>query len=240
MSGLVYIVLLIYPAITLLPTDPRYLKWWWRTGGSVPPEIEAEQERRRGNILIIKFILLIIACLWLSRVGQISLRLLGLTWEQPRMFNVVGVPAILFSLFLMGLIHRLRLKSSLPVDAMQPFLIRESASKLILIMVVGAFAEELWRALALAASSKANVSELVAVFMTSLVFGIGHVFSYRSLGRALGRLLPPAIGGAFLGSLFLLSRTLFVPMACHLLINSFGALMGRKRLMIQTGMQSSL
>lgn len=69
-----------------------------------------------------------------------------------------------------------------------------------------------------------------AVLLTSVIFGVGHVFRYESLGAVLGRLTPPALTSILLGALFLGTQTLFFPFIIHVAVNSVGVNLGRKRL----------
>ena len=230
-SSFVYLILFTYPVITLLTPEPSFFRWWLRTGGAgpVPAEIEARRIRNQGNLLIAKFVLLIAACFIFIRIIPISSKFLGLRPGQPIGLLFVGSSAAI--LIVIWIFHMRGLEAKIRSQAgMPPFLLRESTLRLLVIMSLGSLAEELWRALALTIFHQAGISDLSAVLLTSVVFGIGHVFSYESFGAALGRILPPAVAGAFLGTLFLWSQTLFIPFIFHLLINSFGALMGRKRL----------
>jgi len=234
-----YVVLIAYPAITLLIYEPNELRWWWRTGGGVPmpPKVLERSKRNQGNLLIVKFLSLILASSLLMRSVSVSPASLGLRLRQPTGAVLLGVAGgilfVLETLSLMGLAKKI---TSRPSDHVPIFVVRESTSKIISIIVIGGFAEEFWRALALTAFGRAGFPTEGSVLLTSLFFGIGHVLSFQSLGAAIGRALRPAIGGIFLAALFLWSGTLLAPFIAHIVVNSLAALMQRKHaLATETG-----
>lgn len=230
-AGFVYLVLFAYPIVTLLTPEPSFLRWWWQTGGHgpVPAKVRERGKRNEGNLLIAKFAILVGACLLLMRYFPISPRSLGFGRDQPQaaiyLGMFAGVVLIWWARSMSLLAARVGAQAALP-----PFLLREPTSKILVVIVLGGFAEEFWRALSLTVFYKAGISEVSAVLLTSVVFGIGHVFSYKSFGAAVGRFIAPAVGGALLGALFLWSQTLFIPFIAHVLVNSIGANVGRRRL----------
>jgi len=236
-SGLVYLTLFVYPIITVLIPDPAVLGWLLRTGGlgTIPSEIKLRGERNRGNVLLLKFALLITASLILMRIVPVAPSSLGLGTKQPMAFVFIGLPVAALVVYFTYLMKASVVKISSRTEVALPFLLHESTSKLILILVIGGFAEEFWRALTITVFHQADISDIKAIIFSSIIFGVGHLFSYRSFGAALGKVLPPAIGGALLGTLFLLSQTLFIPFVFHVLINSIGALLGRRRLIVKQG-----
>lgn len=226
----VYLVLFLYPFVALLVPEPNWLVWWWRTGGSpMPPELMERSKRNEGNLLLIKFILLILASYFFARVVLISFSSLGFRKVQPNGLLLVGVLA---GALLVGWVSAMRSAAAKIVkhsNHLQEFLLRESTLRVLLINVLGGFAEEFWRALALTTLDKAGVSIGYEIFFTSVFFGVGHVTSYRSLGYVIGKLLAPTIGGIFLAILFLWTHTLFAPFVVHILLNSGASLVGRRR-----------
>jgi len=230
-TGIAYVCLLAYPVIMLLVPDPNSIRWGWKTGGlePLPPEIKERCGRNQWNLLIFKFFVLVVVCFFLIRQSSIPLHDVGIRRTQPVNLVILGlVTASLLILWACGLRSLTAKVASLKYGP--PYLLRESIPKLICLIVLGAFAEEFWRALSLIAFTKAGVSVFFAVIATSIVFGIGHVFSWKSVGGALGRMLGPCIAGIFCASLFLWFHSLFVPMSAHVLLNAFGTLTGRKRL----------
>ncbi len=239
--SLAYLALLAYPFITLLVYEPNELRWWWRTGGGVPmpPEIMERSKQNEGNLLLFKFALLTIASFFLLRGGLGSAASLGLRLRQPTGTVLMGVIAgILLAVEVLGMLALAR-KWTPRAGEVPIFVLRERTWKILAILALGAFAEELWRALALTAFIQAGTSIESAVLLTSLSFGVGHVISYRSLGATLGRALRPAAGGAFLAALFLWSRTLVTPFIAHVLLNSTAALMQRKRALVKQDSKAS-
>lgn len=229
--GLAYLALFTYPAITLLTPEPNYLRWLLKTGGggTMPPDVKERWERNVGNLLIAKFLLLVAACSIYMKQIPISTKSVGLRLDQPLGVITMGAVSCAMLIWWLSTMKALALKAA-PQAGFPHSLLREPRFKLLLVLVLGGFAEELWRALSLTILPEADISKLSAVLLTSLVFGVGHLFSYKSLGAALGKFMAPAIAGAFLAALFLWSHTLFIPFFAHVLINSFGANLGLKRL----------
>jgi small-conductance mechanosensitive channel len=233
--ALAYFALFAYPAVTLLIPDPHLLKWWWRTAGGapMPKEVKERCKRNQGNLLILKFLALIAVCFGLLKLAGMSPGDIGLRIRQTQGMVVAGILAGGLLICWVWGMRLLSTRMKVPSDG-PPHLLKESTPKLLVVMVLGGFAEELWRALSLVAFGRAGASYLFAVLITSITFGVGHVFSYRSLGAAIGRMLAPAIAGACLAALFLWWQTLLVPFIAHVMLNSFGSIMGRKRLIVMT------
>lgn len=230
-AALVYLTLFAYPAVTLLVPNPYSIKWWWKTGGhgSMPPDIIERCKQNQGNLLIVKFLFLMLACFVLMKQSVISPKSLGFKHSQPQGMVLIGLAAGALLMCWIWSMYALATKMKLPREG-PPYLIQEGVFKILMVLVLGGFAEEYWRALSLIVFHRAGVSDLYTIFITSIIFGIGHVFSYKSFGAAVGRALAPAIGGAFLAILFLWWQTLFIPLIAHVMLNSFGTLMRRKRL----------
>lgn len=224
-------ILLLYPVIAVLVPEPHWFLWWWRTGGDgpVPPDVMERVRNNEGNLLIVKFLILVIASFFSARQLSISVGSLGFRLEQPAgtlFMGIVGAVLLLGWTFAM---RTERLKMAKCGVHSQNFLFREPILKIFIILVLGGFAEEFWRALALTTFDKHGISVGYGIFLTSVFFGIGHVTSYRSFGYVLGKMLAPAILGVVLAILFLWSRSLFTPFVIHVLLNSASALMGRRR-----------
>lgn len=194
----------------------------------MPPEVLKRSAQNEGNLLISKFASIILGTYALTLYSSISPESLGIRRDQPRGVVLVGFAAglllVYWSKAMMALGRRFAPSGWQP----EPFLFREPVWKLALVILVGGFAEEFWRALCLILFDRANYSAGSAVLITSLVFGLGHLLSPQPVPRALGRIMRAATGGAFLGGLFLWFGTLTVPYIAHVLVNSFAALMGRK------------
>jgi Type II CAAX prenyl endopeptidase Rce1-like len=225
-----YLSLIAYPACTMLVPEPNMFRWWLRTGGRgpVPDEVKRKAIRNAGDLMIAKFLLLVLCCSALVLGGSVSASSLGFRSDQPR--GAFAAAAAAGGLLIWWDAKMRALARRAPRGGEQPFVLREGTRKILLIMVVGGFAEEFWRALSLTAFGMAGFGAGSAVLLTSAVFGVGHLLSPpRSLGAALGRSLRPAMGGALLALLFLLGRSLLPPLIVHVLTNSVAGIMGRRR-----------
>jgi membrane protease YdiL (CAAX protease family) len=226
---LVYLTVLSYPFITLLVPEPISFRWWWRTGGlPMPPEIMERSLQNKRKLLIVKFLLLILTSFLFLRCLPISPASLGFRLKQPTGTLFMGVAAGLLLIRWVFAMRSLNVKVTPRPGEDVGFFVGESTTRILLIMILGALAEELWRALALTTFDKAGISTVYAIFFTSISFGVGHVSSYNSLGHVLGRIMAPTIAGVFLAALFLWSQTLFSPLIVHVLLNSVISLMSRK------------
>lgn len=226
-----YLCLLAYPGCVQLVPDPHWLRWWWKTGGigELPAEVKERCDRNQGNLLIVRFLVLILICLVLSHQAGVSSKSLGFRWDQPSAALIVsllaGLVLICWAYAMKALTSKAREAGSGPTR-----FLRQPTHKILLILILGGFAEELWRAVSLSISRQAGFSGLSAVLITSIIFGVGHVSSFKSLGSAAGRATGPAIVGIASAALFLWWQTLLIPWIAHVMLNSFAALSGRKRL----------
>src|ERR1700723_1165385 len=227
--GLTFLGLLSYPLITLLWPEPHAFRWWWRMGGRgvAPRELIDHRKRSRGNVLVVKFAAIIGTCVVLLRQGRVSSQELG--FRIPGWYDAIAFGRAAGAILIWWTRGMNRVASQMKVSQAKPNdLLREPSFKILLIILLGGFAEELWRAMSLILFHKAGISDVSAVLVTSLIFGIGHVFSYKSVGAAVGRSLPPAIAGILLAALFLIYQTLLVPFVAHVMLNLYGTALGRK------------
>jgi hypothetical protein len=230
-AALFYIALFAYPACTLLIPDSPTLRWWSRSGGQGKPPAELVERRKRNQweLLIVKFAVLLASCTLLAREARISAAEIGLRQQQPvfAIFGAIGgaVILVLWMIAMSRLTGKVRVRRESP-----PRLVQQSTFKVATLILIGGFAEEVWRSITLVVSREAGVSAVAAVFISSLVFGLGHVFSFRSLGATAGRAAMPAIAGMVLAALFLFWQTLLVPFIAHVGLNAFGTLTSRKRM----------
>lgn len=91
---------------------------------------------------------------------------------------------------------------------------RGSAFLWIVIFLTGSIAAEVWRAFTLVTLITSGHSAELAVMMSAIAFGIGHL--RLRLGGALGA----AVAGAVFAVLFLWSGTLVAPFAAHFTANT--------------------
>jgi len=228
------VCLFAYPVCIQLIPNPVWLRWWWRDGGAaeMPPALVEGSKRIFSNLLIFKFAVLILVCFFLAAKASIPQSALGFRRDQPTAAILVG--SLTGALLIAWVYAMTRLARKLKGSGEDPpHFLREPIPKILFILLLGGFAEELWRAVVLVLYREAGGSAISAVLVTSIVFGVGHVSSFNSISRALGRATGPALIGVFCAILFLLWQTLFIPWIPHVIVNSFGALMGRKRLAAQ-------
>jgi membrane protease YdiL (CAAX protease family) len=233
-SIVMYLSLGSYPLISILTPEPAAIGWWWRTGGAapLPPEILERSKRNEPPLLLVKFALLICATGFVSWQANLSKRSLGMILPSLEVGSLVSLALLLTLATWLSSMKALIAESPPPDD--QPVLLREPAWIILTLLIFGAFAEEFWRAACLSILIQQGVTRNIAILVSSAVFGIGHLQSPQPFSRALGRFLSSAIAGALLGGLFLWFHSLIIPFATHLALNSFGALMGRKRLLSRT------
>jgi len=195
----------------------------------MPSEIARRSEENEGYLLMAKFLILVGTTIGLMRHTLVPPSRLGFRPIDLRAAVAFGLIAgFMLSLWILSMrAVALRMCES---EEHVPFLLREPVWKIFIIITVGAFAEEYWRALSLYLLRRDNSSIGWALAITAIVFGIGHVLSPQPWPKALGRILQAAIGGLFLGGLFLGFQTLMIPFIAHIAVNSFGALIGRRTL----------
>ncbi len=100
------------------------------------------------------------------------------------------------------------------------------------ILLVGAFVEELWRALCLAIVTQSGFSDWLAVTACSVASGL----SVRGTGKE--KRVIAALDSAIFGGLFLWQHSLIAPFAAHLTLNGLLLMAARNSLVGQTGAPS--
>lgn len=230
-----YLLLLLYPVLSMFTPEPVQLRWWIRTGGvPMPDAISAQSIRNEANLLITKFVFIIIATCLAARWASIPLASVGFTLKQPTPVVAAGVVVCVFELFWASRMRHLSEQIRRDVADDSPLFLKQSPRKIFVTILVGGFAEELWRAVAILAFKHSAHSSTQAVMLTSVAFGIGHLQSPQSPAKALARIFRPTVAGVPLAVLFLWSNSLVVPFLVHVTLNSFAALMGRKKMVSRT------
>lgn len=229
--NVMYLTLAIYPAIVMLTPEPARFLWWIRTGGlPMPPGVWKKSRRNEPMVLTAKFLLLIAATSRVATHSNISLHDLGFHLS-PKLVVAAVVGASILILW-MARMQKLAQRFKHDPRDYRPVLLEAPTWQILVVIVVGGFAEEFWRAASLIIGVTA-VSTTKAVLLTSMIFGLGHLQSPQAWPKALGRVLGPAVAGVFLAVLFLTTASLFVPFFVHIASNSLSALMGRTKLTLQ-------
>jgi membrane protease YdiL (CAAX protease family) len=224
-----YFVIALYPITMLLIPEPVSFRWWLRYGNGkpMPSEIQTRSEKNEGNLLLVKFVILVTSTIGLMRHTAVPARVLGF---RPFDLRMAVLASLMSGLILVIWLLGIRAATSrVPTSEDHvPFLLREPVWRILTVIVVGALAEEYWRALSLHLLRGENTSVGWALTITAIVFGIGHVLSPQPVPKALGRIFRAAVGGLLLGALFLEFHSLIVPFFTHVIVNSFGAMIGRR------------
>jgi membrane protease YdiL (CAAX protease family) len=232
-----YLILLLYPVVAMFTPEPVQFRWWIRAGGAPMPKSVLEKSvRNEVPLLIAKFVVIIAATYLIVRWIRLPLRSVGFTLQQPISIWTMGVVVSLFEIFcalrMQGLADQLRTDEA----GDRPLLfLRQPSWKIFVTILVGGFAEEFWRSISLVLFIQSGHPTNVAIIVTSVAFGVGHLQSPQPLSRALARILRPALVGVPLAVLFLWSKSLVIPFLVHVTLNSFAALMGRKKMVLSTG-----
>jgi len=177
-----------------------------------------EYERNGRHWRIIEFGVLLGGMYFFARRYSISLADVGVSFETPARLAAVGLAAGL------GLLA-LRVVVGLwcpRIDSWEPQhpLARGRAWIWVILLVVGALAEEFWRALSLVTFLDAGCGIGLGVAATSIAFTLGHVCGIPSRMRGFREeILFTALVGVILAALFLAFRTLFVPCVAQLVLN---------------------
>jgi hypothetical protein len=87
-------------------------------------------------------------------------------------------------------------------------------AKQLIVWLVGAFSEELWRVLCIAVLLAAGYSSGFSVTTTALAFGVAF------LGYGLERSILAALEGSIFGMLFVWQRSFFAPFTAHLAVQA--------------------
>lgn len=211
-----YLTIAAYPLIGIFVFD------WWNMGwGSehhsfvLPPELKRKREEAGRPLLLVKsFILLLL------------LRIV----DGGGLWHLANKPAQLQGLFISILcgiagggtmaIFRHFLSSLTPSAAlseMNEYFLNGSISMWLSIFVVGAFTEELWRALCILSFEQNGHAVLVANLLIAFAFSVAHQSGLPS------RIAPGVASagaemtiGLMLGGLFIWSRNLIVPCFANL------------------------
>jgi membrane protease YdiL (CAAX protease family) len=218
-----YLGLAIFHAPNILVINPVQFRWGVTHGFEpMPPDIAkrvSTLNRRYFGFLMhalnIFFVTLLMIHVSVSPVA------VGLSANRWKLFVIVGTGGGIAWLALqelgMHFVPSLRPKPN--SDDLQ-----EGAAILwMALILIGAFAEELWRAFCMIAFLRVGDSLTFAILITSFVFALGHYG--RPLFQKLG-MVPLGIAAALL---FVASGSLAAPFAFHLVVN-LGSLHRARRL----------
>jgi membrane protease YdiL (CAAX protease family) len=173
-----YLAVALYPIVMMLTPEPISFRWWLRNGHgrSMPPDVRRRSDKNEGYLLIAKFVILISSTVGLMRHTAVFPGSLGLRPVNLRNAILVGsVAGLTVSFWILSM--RAAASRMPKSEDHLPFLLREPAWKILAIIVLGAFAEEYWRALSLFLLRRENASVGWALVITAIVFGIGHLLS---------------------------------------------------------------
>jgi Type II CAAX prenyl endopeptidase Rce1-like len=147
--------------------------------------------------------------LWLSRAFFIPLGLRINGWVMPALkggyFGLSWAGIWLWLWLVLANPQRLRRE----VPGYGAHLVKQ-----VVVCVVGAFSEELWRALCIAVLLAAGYSPMFSVTATALAFAVAF------LGDGLERSILATLEGAVFGMLFVWQRSFFAPFTAHLAVQA--------------------
>jgi membrane protease YdiL (CAAX protease family) len=213
------VALLLFPLLGYLIPNPVSFLWGFKHGSApMPPEVARRADSIDRYMLFLFHAVLVAALLLLMRRHSVSASKVGLRPDHWQFYLLIGCAAGVawagFTRILLWFGPRSPRRAL--DESKAPIFARGPAVLWILRFLVGAFAEEFWRAFCLFALKSRGHSLPLAVIITALAFGAGHL----SLGvwGALG----VATFGIAAALLFLLTGSLLVTYPAHFIVNVCG------------------
>ena len=215
--GAIWIALGIFPAAVFLGV----LIWNRRLVVSLPDQEASASEIYKPKLLFLVYTLVVIFGLFLMRSLSFPFAAAGFRSARFELAVVAGLIAGLIWSALYPLLFHLFATAKSAAKA--SYLQRGSMLPWILIFLIGAFAEEFWRAFCLGLLQRHGYSVASSVILTSTAFVLGHP------RLKLGGIIRVGSFGVVAALLFLWLNSLVVTFSFHLLGN-LGALYWIRRI----------
>ena len=223
-----YLALAIYPFVLLILPDPVSLYWGYRGGKwPMPPEMKERAERIGRYMTAIRYGLIGATVLYLMNKHSVPFHQVGLHLDDwARNLSLGVVVSLVIVAF--GAAFRAFLSER---HSSKHFVLRGSTGLWLTLFLLGAFAEELWRAFCLATLMATGHSPTMAVLVSSIFFGLGHFGNPFETGLAtlLGQCLGAASAGTVFAALFLWTNSLVATYVAHFLSNLISMYVMRKK-----------
>jgi hypothetical protein len=224
------IAFLIYPTAFFVIKDPASIKWARAHGFSLMPDSEQLPMEDNGRRLyFVKFAVVALLLYGWARVFGVPLCAFVLHTEpgQRRGLIVLASTAILAIGHLSVLYHFKRVRKHL----LNHGLSRGHLLTWIAIILTGGVVEETWRAVTLSASLEAGFNSSIFVVATSVAFVFCRLLGIPSRNPGVREEVfwEFAVGLA-LGALFVLSRTILIPLCVNVAYNSLNLTLVRCKL----------
>jgi membrane protease YdiL (CAAX protease family) len=207
----VYLALAAYPALVIFVFD------WWNAGWAsknrsffLPPELKKKREEACRPLALVRYALLLLVLRGLAGSGLWYMVPIAKHLREFFFFAGFGVAGGLLMLAFRQALSVLSPGAASAED--NEYFLRGSPVLWLAIFLIGAIAEEFWRAVCIISFEENGYSRVLPILLTAFAFSLAHLCGLPSrIGPGIVSLLLEATVGLMLGGLFIWSGNLVTP-----------------------------